>query len=353
MIGALSKTGGKRLLIINFVTDESDPVLGFAVSWIAELAKQVGQVVVLTGKHGSENLPENVDVETTNWKEGQNLRNLIRFYLRLFRILLSFRPSSAFVHMAALQGLLAAPIFKALRIRQTLWYTHFRPSFTIRLLNPWLDHIATADPDTYPIASKKVRVVGHGISFESAPREFDEVEELSFVHWGRCDPSKRLDYISDVVSELNRMNGTQHEIRIIGKPSSECAEARWREVMLADVQRPFPVIDWIGAVRRAEIVDHLPPRSVFLHASTSGLDKAPLEAALLRIPVLSENPSVLRALDGVTNSETLQEQAAAFVRMTPKEQREVADRQQRVVLEQHSLQKVVEKLAILLFGDRQ
>lgn len=350
MIKASSRDQGKRLLIINFVTDESDPVLGFAVDWISELARHVDHLAVLTGRRGSGNLPTNVSVVSTKWKEGQNFRNLIRYYFHLIKVLYSFRPNRTFTHMAALQGLLAAPALKFLGIRHTMWYTHFRPTLTTRLLNPWLDNIATADLTTYPHRNKKVHAIGHGISNVGRPFVAEEAAELGFVHWGRCDPSKRLSHIAEVVNNLNCATGTRYKVRVIGSPSGEAAEKGWGRLLQADSQREFPVIDWIGAVKRSTIVDHLPPRPVFLHASTSGLDKAPLEAALMGVPVLSDNSSVFQALNCQKTFETLQEQVAKFVRMTLQEQKNFSNGQRNCVEKHHSLDSQAESLFELLFG---
>ena len=46
-----------RLLLFNLMTDETDPVLGFACGWIRELAARCEFVDVITMYRGTHQLP--------------------------------------------------------------------------------------------------------------------------------------------------------------------------------------------------------------------------------------------------------------------------------------------------------
>ena len=52
----------KRLLMFNLATDAENSALGFAISWIAELAKHVAAIDVITMYAGKYDLPEHVRV---------------------------------------------------------------------------------------------------------------------------------------------------------------------------------------------------------------------------------------------------------------------------------------------------
>ena len=74
----------KRLLMFNLATDAENSALGFAISWIAELAKHVAAIDVITMYAGKYDLPEHVRVYSVG-KEKNNSepRRFIEFY-RIF-----------------------------------------------------------------------------------------------------------------------------------------------------------------------------------------------------------------------------------------------------------------------------
>ena len=340
----------RKLLIINFVTDMDDPVLGFAVDWISELSEHADRVTVLTGRLGRANLPKNVAVVSTHWKTGQDLRNTFRFYQGLFKVLSSHRPQVAFTHMAASQGMLAAPLLYASRKRHVLWYTHFKPTRTLKVLLRMVNLVVTADEQTFPIETPKRVAIGHGIKALAQIKNQTSETELDFVHWGRCDPSKNLDYLAEVIAQLNQDTGCSKTLRILGVPS-KVAERTWEHTLLVDQRRPSPVIHWEGPVSHNRLSDFLTSNLVFIHASTSGLDKSPLEAVLLGIPVLSENLAVSRALGNPSPPASLANQIREFLGLSEPERDAFAARQFEIIKANHSLETIGARLVPALFPD--
>jgi hypothetical protein len=160
----------RTLLVINFVVDADDPVLGFAVDWLKELRSRVDHLVVLTGRVGR--VPASLDAEiiSTDWIPGQKLRNVLRFQRRLLGLLHSQRPDAVFTHMAAPQGLLASPILRLLRIRHVLWYAHPQVTTTLRLAVACANSVVTSVAESFMLDSPKVNPIGQGIELSKFPR---------------------------------------------------------------------------------------------------------------------------------------------------------------------------------------
>ena len=103
-----------RLLLFNLMTDEADPVLGFALGWIRELAARCEYVDVITMYRGAYQLPENVRVYSAGRERGWSkpLR-LAHFYRHLLRLLRARRYDACFAHMMPLFAGLAGPLLSA------------------------------------------------------------------------------------------------------------------------------------------------------------------------------------------------------------------------------------------------
>jgi len=298
----------KRLLVINFVYDLDDPVLGFAVEWVHELSAHFDETVVLTGRAGRFEPSPRISIISTNWQTGRNVHNSIDFLRALAKILRSSRPSVAFTHMAVAQGLVASPLLRLFRIRHVLWYTHRKLTMVLRLAVFMSNSVLTASPETCRVRSRKVAAIGHGISAPPgrlADRRGDG--KVLYVTWGRCDPVKRLDNIVAAINEVHSTDPSSASLLVIGDPSSQSSREWWDAVMQDD-QRRARIIEWIPAVSRDRLTSQIPEDAIFVHSSRTGLDKAPLEAALLGLPVLSDEPLILEALDANRQPLSLEEQ---------------------------------------------
>ena len=73
------------------------------------------------------------------------------------------RPDAVLAHMVPLFLVLAAPLAKPLGVRLALWYTHWHASRTLRLATRLADVVLSVDGRSFPLASPKVRGIGHAI----------------------------------------------------------------------------------------------------------------------------------------------------------------------------------------------
>ena len=124
---------GLRLLLFNLMTDDADPVLGFASDWIRVLAARCEYVDVLTMYRGTYLPPDNVRVFSAGREHGlSKAARLESFYRRLSRLLLTRRYDAGLAHMMPLFAVLAGPLLTARGISTTIWYTHRQRSLHLR-----------------------------------------------------------------------------------------------------------------------------------------------------------------------------------------------------------------------------
>jgi hypothetical protein len=338
--------------VINFVTDADDPVLGFAVGWLEELRSRVDHLTVLTSRVGR--VPETLDVEIicSNWVPGQNLRNLLKFVRQLVRTLRYHRPDGVFTHMAAPQGIMASPVLRLLRVRHVLWYAHPQVTPMLRLAVTLADKVVTSVPESLPLKSKKIQAIGQGIDLRKfAVPIVSPKNTRILVHWGRCDPVKRLDYLAETVERFGDWSATETRLLSIGVPSTSDSAYWWQQVLDTDVKRERPIVEWIPGVAQADLAPIAARSEAFVHASITGFDKAALEACLLGIPVFSEAESIRKEIGAPHCASDVLEQLKWWDSASSEEKVAFCVMQREAVVTRHSLASLGDRLEMIIFGE--
>ena len=150
-----------RLLLVTQQVDPAHPTLGAAGAMVRALAERVDEVVVLASTAAVETLPGNVRFHSFA-APTQALRGA-RFEAALVRELLRGRPTALLAHMSPIYAVLAAPLLRPLRVPVLLWFTQQGAGGSLRRAERVVDAILTVDARAVPLASPKVRAIGHGI----------------------------------------------------------------------------------------------------------------------------------------------------------------------------------------------
>ncbi|MCY3831536.1 MAG: glycosyltransferase family 4 protein [Chloroflexi bacterium] len=283
-----------RLLLFNLMTDESDPVLGFACNWIRRLAAECESIDVLTMQRGVYDLPANARVYSAGRERGYSKpRRLWEFYRHLLRLLATRRYDACFAHMTPLFAGLAGPLLTARGIRTLLWYTHRQRSAQLRLGSAMSWRVVSADASSFPYSMEKLRVTGHGIDteFHSLPPSGAHKEggrtPLLVVQVGRLAPIKHQATVIAAVA------GTEARLALIGGAQNDNALAYQRDLQ-ALAQR-------LNITERCIFTGDLPPAdvrawhqraTVAVNMSPVGLfDKAALESMACGLPTVVCNPA--------------------------------------------------------------
>lgn len=347
-----------KLLIVTQTVDLQDPVLGFFHRWLEEFAEHCEQVTVVCLNEGEYTLPSNVRIlslgkekvlQTPNSKLQTRLRYLSRFYSHLWRERSNY--DAVFVHMNPEYVVLGAPVWRVLRKRVTLWYTHKSVTRWLRMATRVADAIFTASKESFRIQSDKVHVVGHGIdvalftvptphtphptpSPASSPTPIripHTGDAVRLVSVGRISRTKRQDLAIEALALLRDGKPGNNSV-VPPLPAGEGggegvggepAPSKWNErrplratltligTPLTDVDRAYETelrtlvaghsldayVVWAGAVPNTDLPAYLAQADVLVHTSETGsLDKVVLEALAAGVLLVTTSQPVRAVL---------------------------------------------------------
>lgn len=255
-----------KLLIVTQKVNSEDPILGFFHRWIEEFAKHFEKVTVVCLEKGRHDLPENVKVLSMG-KERRNTKfdQLMWFYQHIWDERKNY--DVVFVHMNQIYMLLGGLMWKLMKKKITLWYTHKQVSLSLRVAEKIVDLIFTASKESFRLSSKKLRIMGHGIDIDL----FCPDSKVSRKEWwlsvGRLMPSKRHDLAIKEAFEAKK------ELKIVG----DGPERSNLEILKKDLNAQ---VDFLGSLTQHELRDCYRRAELLIHRSETGsMDKVVLEAA--------------------------------------------------------------------------
>lgn len=300
-----------RMLIVTQAVDTQDPILGFVHRWIEEFAKHCDHITVIGQRVGSYDLPQNVDVLSLGKESGlSRLRQILRFWKLCVQEHNHY--DVAFVHMTPIWVVLGGPLWFLLRKRMYLWYEARGTRWPLRAALFFVQKVFSASEGGIPLSTRKSVVTGHGIDTEFfCPRNETRNPNL-LVTVGRRSRSKRLECIETAVEKLP----SHYTFRIIDSTPPE------------------------------DIPSILSKATLFLHASTTPLDKAVLEALACGCLVISTNPYIHSVLPKQCRAteETFAQTIRSVLSLPSEELHRLRTEGREIVEKYHSLQKLVPRL---------
>jgi glycosyltransferase involved in cell wall biosynthesis len=338
------------LLVLNYTLDPTHPALSHQTEVVEALAGEFQKVVVLTGSVNWDQNPSNVTMVSSNWKSGQNLRNVIRFYVKFFKLLLQERYTSVFSHMTLIQSFLIAPLLRVIKIPHYLWYAHAQDSFLLQFVNRFATGIITSTEGSCPIKGKKVVCIGQSINENNFTRETPPIPPLiNFIHVGRADPSKNLEHIIVSVKKA-KLGQPNIRLTLVGDPSNEGSRESYDDLRIKF--RDDVVQGWLNfqeAVTRENIPSLLNQNDIFVHAFQGSLDKVLIEATLALIPVATVNHEYHRDFDSWgANPSDLSQELSGILLLDPIALSKELYKRREIAIMKHSMKQWVVKLSATL-----
>jgi glycosyltransferase involved in cell wall biosynthesis len=354
-----------RLVFVTQTLDDQHPALAQTLDLVEALAARANELTVLcqsVGRHGE--LPANVRVRTfgASSRPARGLRFTSALAAELRR---RPRPDGVLAHMVPLYVVLAAPLTKPLGVRLALWYTHWHAGRLLRLANRLADTVLSVDTRSFPIASPKVRGIGHAIDVErfSPGGERAENARLRLLALGR---TARWKGYETMLAGLERAveQGLDAELEIRGPQLTDDERAHVAELRRAveaspalsgrvRIEPPLPRSDLPALLRGA---DALLSATQPLGGET--LDKVVYEAAAAGIPVLASNTALDEFLGGLPlslrfaagDADDLATTLVSFAAADPELRIFVGAELRRRVVESHSVASWAEAVADILAG---
>jgi len=283
-----------RLVFVTQQVDPAHPALAATVPKIRALAALVDEVVVLADGVVPGVLPENCRVRT--FRAPRRSGRGLRFEAALVRELPGLRGGAVVAHMCPIYAVLAAPLVRPLRIPLVLWFTHWKASRLLRAAERASTAVVSVDDRSFPLASAKVRAIGHGIDLEefACLGERADASHLRLLALGRYSEAKGLDV---VVRAIAAVEGARLDVH--GPTLSEGERGTRRELELLVEELGIGRRVTLGdAVTRSDVPALLGGHDALVNNMRAGApDKVVYEAAASCLPVLASNPVFDRLLD--------------------------------------------------------
>jgi glycosyltransferase involved in cell wall biosynthesis len=284
-----------RIVFITQQVDPGHPALAATVPKIRALAALVDEVVVLADGAVEGALPAGCRVRTFRapHKAGRGLR----FEAALARELRGLGGGAVVAHMCPIYAVLAAPLVRPLRIPLVLWFTHWRASRLLRAAERVSTHVITVDRRSFPLDSKKVRAIGHGIDlseFTCADAQ-SEADGLRLLALGRYSPAKGLDVVLRALATVDF--GIRLDVYGPALSGEEQAHRADLERLATELALEARVV-LRDAVPREQVPALLSKHDAVVNNMRAGApDKVVYEAAAACVPVLASNPVFDSLLD--------------------------------------------------------
>lgn len=344
-----------KLLIIVQKLDSHDSVFGFVPDWIKELKKHVGRLYVLALFKGEHKVPGDIEVFSLG-KEW--CRSRIRYTVNLYRTVIPLirrkKINGIFVFQGGPYPVLLWPLKKAFKTKLMQWKVHSVINTKAKLNLRAVDKILTAASSSFRKESSKVKILGHGINTEKFKKFNDVTQENVVLAVGRISGVKRLKEVIHTFSRLIQAEEFQgFRLEFYGLPQTKKDHAYFKMLKQTVEEKSIS-----GRVTFKGNVDHSELPLIYSRAKVSlnmgnigSLDKVILESMACEIPAIMRTPSIQdqlgtsRSLVYAEKDDDVLENLKRIIRMDEKEYRKLGSCLREIVIQNHSLKKLMEKIA--------
>ena len=347
-----------RLLLVNFVMDQSSPVLAWQQGVATRLAARCERVVVLTERVVAAPLPANVEVHRVPRILTTPLRLLgVRWLMNIpvWRWCARERFDAVFVHMNADWVYRLSPCWRRFGVPVLLWYAHGAVTRRLHRAHAHATCVITSTPEGFRIPSPKVRVIGQGVDTDLFVPPARRPDSATIVAVGRVSRRKRVDLMLQSLAWL-KTHAPQHpfRLRIIG-PTLTRDDQRYAEELARMVEAAGlrDSVTFEGPLPVASLPEIYASSFAHLNLSETGsMDKAILESLASGCPTLTSNEAafaVLRDFPGLqVRQRTPDAIGAQICRVYDDRQRFGSDALRQLVEGHHDLNSYAERVCSIL-----
>jgi glycosyltransferase involved in cell wall biosynthesis len=274
-----------KLVFVTQAADPAHPVLGATLAKIRALAERCDEVVVLADRVDEAALPENVRARSF---AGMSQTQRGARYLAALAPELLQKPVAVLAHMAPVYALLAAPLARPLRVPLLLWFTQQAAGPALRNAERVVDVLLTVDRRSVPLASPKVRAIGHGIDVAALPCVPERRPPLRrLLGLGRYAPVKGWDTALRALAELPDATLTLHGPQLTDADRAYLPQLESLARELGVAER----VTFGGEVAYASVPQLFGLADAVVNATRgNSADKVVYEAAAACLPVFAASP---------------------------------------------------------------
>ena len=310
------------LFLFNLEVDSQSRVLAAGLDWIVAFSEHCHKVFVFSTHVGEYKLPNNVTVIELS---GPGFLGKFRWFINSTRALFLYLRTGGekivFHHMSQYTVIFPGIFLKIFGARQGLWYAHAAKGITLYLAEKISSKTFTSAKGAFPIFSKKLTLLGQGVStskFSLAFQENIDSKREGIFSLGRINSVKNLEKLLEIMpaKHVNR-------IEFMGR----CEDKKYKLMIenLAKAKELNLVIN--DSKSYNEIPLYLTKWSYYYCGTNTAVDKAAIEAAASGCIIISTNKNVLKltGMDGIYKNfdllvpENLFDQISFFDKLTNKD----------------------------------
>jgi glycosyltransferase involved in cell wall biosynthesis len=339
----------KNILIITQRVDEDDQLLGFFIDWIGGFAGKFEKVIMFCLEKGSFNFPRNVEVISLGKdRKLSKIAWLFNFYKNGWKRRNEY--DAVFVHMNAIWVVVGAWFWHILGKKVFLWYAHKTITWKHRIAEKMADGIFASTPEGFRLPSQKLIIVGQGINVDLfRPDPSKRPIFLALLSVGRIAPVKNYETLIDAAKLLNDRR-IDFFVTVVGAPAvegDEIYEQKLKDrVKTLDLESRF---NFVGKVSNRNLPPYYQSHHIYINLSRTGsLDKTIVEAMACGCAVLSSNDSAMQFLppELVVSDKDPEELARKIQEVAG---RDYGRQLREYVVENHSLDKLIEKISAAIY----
>ena len=288
-----------RLFVVTQAVDVRDPVLGFFVGWVGELAKHFERIEVVCLREGEHAFPANVGVHSLGKERGRPVFGAAAYALRFLALAWHLRESydAVLVHMNQEYILIAGWLWKIFGKRVFLWRNHYAGSLLTDFAAAFSTKVLYTSRSSYTARYEKAVRMPVGVDTARFHPDGTTLRVPgSILFLARMAPSKRPEILVDALARLTRKN-IDFTATFVGSPRSQ--DTTYYKRLMARVES-------LGLSNHVIFTPGLPnietpalyrSHDIFVNASPSGmLDKTIFEAAASGCAVLASSEDIKEQL---------------------------------------------------------
>ncbi len=344
-----------KLLIITQKVDKNDPILGFFHKWIEELSKNFESVKVVCLQKGESSLHSNVEVFSLGKEGGKSkIKYVLNFYKYIWRLRKGY--DAVFVHMNQEYVLLGSLFWKILNKKIFFWRNHPKGSFLTSIAVWFSKKVFCTSDSAFTAKFAKTLVVPVGIDTDLFINSKSEIKNpKSILSLGRISPIKNIDKILDALETLDK-EAVDVVFDIVGQPVNKedfgylnSLKNKYKDLVNKGK------VNFLGSVKNNETPKIYNNHKIFVNLTPSGsMDKTILEAAACGcIPIVANSffeeifePEMIVE----ENGHDLSNKIKFWLEADQNRVDQVSQKLQKYVLENHSLNALIDKLCITIKG---
>ena len=342
-----------KLLIFTQALDRNDATLSVYHDWILAIAKKFKKVTIICLKKGDYAVPENVTVLSLGKERGASR---LQYVWNFYRYVIATRKNydSIFVHMNQEYILLGGLLWKILGKKVYMWRNHHAGSFLTDIAAVFCTHIFCTSKFSYTAKYKKTIIMPVGIDTEIFKKLAGTIRaERTILFLARIAPVKKP-HVLIAALDILKTKGINFKASLYGDPLAKDAMYAESLKKTALDKGLSDVVSFYGGIPNVDTVRVYGEHDIFVNLSSSGMyDKTIFEAIACESMVIASNKN-LHGLIGEEyifeedNAQQLAEKLEQLLAYSVSDKERRGRELRKVVIEQHSLIGLAEKLSTII-----